>query len=106
MGLLQRAVAERIGVCEDSVHHWEMGDAPPAIRWLPAVIEFLGYDPRPEPHSTGGRLRHWREGRGMSRTFLAKTLGVDPVTLWRWEDGRRVPKDPAGLWCRLRQMAD
>lgn len=91
LGLLQMDVAARIGVREDSIHHCEVGDTAPALRWLPGIITFLGYDPRPAPVGVGARLRHCREGRGLSQLGLARTLGVDAGTLRRWEVGQRQP---------------
>lgn len=99
LGLLQAEVARRIGVCEDSIHHWEVGDTIPAVRWLPAILAFLSHDPRPIPGSLAGHLRHWREGRRMSRVALARELCVDSTTLWTLESGRRAPAS----WCRLRE---
>jgi transcriptional regulator with XRE-family HTH domain len=87
LGLLQAEVAKRIGVCEDSIHHWEVGDTTPAFRWFPAIIAFLGDDPRPVPHHLGPRLRHWREGKGLSQLELARRLGVDAGTVGQWEIG-------------------
>lgn len=34
-------------------------------------------------------IRELREARGMSRQELANALGVDRVTVYRWETGRR-----------------
>ena len=36
-------------------------------------------------------IRKLREARGITQKFLAKVLGVDVNTLWRWENGSRVP---------------
>jgi DNA-binding transcriptional regulator YiaG len=88
---MQAEVAKRIGVCEDSIHHWEVGDTAPALQWIPGIIRFLDYDPRPVPSHIGARLRHWREGQGVSQFTLARTLGVDPGTLARWEKRERYP---------------
>lgn len=61
---------------------------------LRGVIEFLGYDPRPEPSAIGERITFWRTARGLSQEEMARRLGVDPSTLAKWESGRRVPRGP------------
>ncbi len=92
MGLLQREVAERIGVHEQTLRHWEAGQTDPVIQWLPGIFLFLGYDPRQVPEGIGPRLQHLREGLGISQEAMARELGVDPGTLGRWESGQRKPK--------------
>jgi transcriptional regulator with XRE-family HTH domain len=44
LGLLQREVGQRIGVCCSTVWNWEKGGREPEINHLPAVIAFLGYE--------------------------------------------------------------
>ncbi len=91
LGLHQRDVALRLGVHAASVRNWEMGRTEPTLDLLRGVIEFLGYDPRPEPSAIGERIKFWRTARGLSQEEMAVRLGVDPSTLARWESGRRVP---------------
>ncbi|MBI2369480.1 MAG: helix-turn-helix transcriptional regulator, partial [Deltaproteobacteria bacterium] len=45
--LLQRQVAPRLGAAEATITSWETNQATPSVRFLPAIIRFLGYDPRP-----------------------------------------------------------
>jgi DNA-binding transcriptional regulator YiaG len=46
----------------------------------------------------GDELKRIREGMGLTQAELAKKLGVDPATVWRWENGgvkrsgSRIPK--------------
>lgn len=90
LGLRQGDVAKTLGADAASVANWELGHTQPALRFLPAIIQFLGHDPRPEPLTLGGRLRHAREALGWSREILAKEVGVDPSTIAAWElEGRR-----------------
>jgi hypothetical protein len=58
---------------------------------LPAIVDFLEYDPRPEPESVGQALKRHRKGQGMSQKAFAIQLRVDQGTLARWERGERVP---------------
>jgi len=43
--LLQSQVAECLGANRISVQNWERGVYEPAPRFLPGIIQFLGYDP-------------------------------------------------------------
>ena len=49
--LLQKQVADRIGVHELTITNWERNATVPAIRHIPAIIRFLGYDPLPSSNS-------------------------------------------------------
>lgn len=91
LGLLQREVAEQIGVDTTTITNWELGHSSADFRSLPAIVVFLGYDPRPEPRTLGQGLKRHRKGLGMSQKELAGFLGVDPSTLAQWEREDRPP---------------
>jgi transcriptional regulator with XRE-family HTH domain len=78
-------VAEAIGCHLSSLLNWEKGRAVPELRFLPAILRFLGYDPRPAADTFGGRIRAAREGAGLSERELARRLGLDPGTVAAWE---------------------
>jgi transcriptional regulator with XRE-family HTH domain len=40
------------------------------------------------------KLADWRTAAGLSQQALAEELGVDFRTIWRWENGKRRPRDP------------
>lgn len=90
LGLLQRDVAERIGVSETTVWDWE-NNRSPKIRLMPRVIEFLGYVPAVNASGYGlsERIRTARMKLGLSRRRLADQLGVDEGTVQSWEHGRK-----------------
>jgi transcriptional regulator with XRE-family HTH domain len=90
--LLQREVAERIGVSTATIANWELGHAAPALGWLPHIIRFLGHDPRLVSQAIGSRLKDYRQGRGISQEAMARRLSIDPGTLARWERGSREPR--------------
>jgi transcriptional regulator with XRE-family HTH domain len=98
LGLLQREVAEQLGVSESTLRHWEKYTTTPAIRFVPRILEFLGYDPYPEPIDLSQRLFWARRRRGRSIREVARELGIDPGTLQRWERGLRIPR---GKWLEL-----
>lgn len=91
-GLWQKQVAKAIGCSKASLTNREKGRAEPALRFLPAILAFLGYDPRPEPVSLGGSIGAAREAAGLSEAALARRLGLDLGTLSAWErdDVRRL----------------
>ncbi len=89
--LLQSDVAEQIGVDNTTICNWESNASTPAIRYLPAIIQFLGYDPQPSSDSFPDRLATTRRTLGLSQRKMAEKLGVDPSTLQGWESGRHQP---------------
>ena len=91
LGLLQRDIALKIGTTAGNVWNWEVGRSEPILRFLPAILGFLGYDPRPTPTTVSERLVAYRLARGWARPRLAAELRIDPSTLARWETGKREP---------------
>jgi len=58
---------------------------------MPAIIQFLGYNPLPAADSLPERLATARKALGLSQRKMAGKLGVDPATLMGWEAGRHQP---------------
>jgi transcriptional regulator with XRE-family HTH domain len=96
LGLLQRETAGRMGVSAETVANWEKGKTRPATTQFRPVVEFLGYDPMPEPKTLADRLEAKRRATGMTFSEVARHLGWDPGTLTRYLNGTwRMP--PARL---------
>lgn len=92
LGLLQKDVAERIGVCEDSVTLWENNRNEPSVGYLPKIINFLGYEPFEIDTSTlGGQIKLYRYQNGLSQADLAKILEINESTVFQYENGRHIP---------------
>ena len=91
LSLLQREVANQIGVDETTITHWERNATTPPIRYIPAIIQFLGYDPLPPANSFSERLATARQTLGLSQRKMAEKLSVDPATVKGWEAGRHQP---------------
>ena len=91
LGLLQKEAAVQLGVCPETVIHWEKGQTEPEIGLWPAIIRFLGYDPVPPPTTFATRLLAARRRLGLPRKVVALSLGVDDGTLGRWEQGQGNP---------------
>ena len=45
LGLLQREVAEELGVTESTIWNWEANCSSPQLGFIPKTIAFLGYNP-------------------------------------------------------------
>ena len=90
LGLDQKRAAARLGVTIATVSNWEGGRSYPAIDCIPAVLEFLGYDPFPEPVTVPERLLAKRRARGWSIRQAARQIGVDPTTWGDWEQGKVI----------------
>lgn len=90
LGLLQKEVAAKLGASNASVNGWEVNAREPELRFLPAIIAFLGYDPGVgTPHgTTGAHLRAARRLRGLSQFELARLLGVNESTIAKLEADR------------------
>jgi transcriptional regulator with XRE-family HTH domain len=86
-------VAHRIGVHESTLYNWERQRTVPEIRFMPKIIEFLGYSPTPSETAKTfqERLKALRTKLGLSQRKLAMKLGIDPGTLGSWERGRHRP---------------
>lgn len=65
----------------------------PAVR-MPAVIQFLGYNPEPEPEPVGARLRWKRRSLGWTIYEAARRNSVDPSTWETWEKRIEWPVYP------------
>jgi DNA-binding transcriptional regulator YiaG len=72
---------------------WESNATTPEVRYMPAIIQFLGYNPSLAASSLPERLATARRVLGLSQRKMARKLGVDPATLMGWEAGRHQPTD-------------
>ncbi|MFQ5965235.1 MAG: helix-turn-helix domain-containing protein [Candidatus Scalinduaceae bacterium] len=92
--LLQKDVAQKLGVGETSVYNWENNLTKPALRYIPKIIEFLGYVPFNTSNlSVGERIVVYRKLHGLSQKKLAHKLDIDPCTLSKWERDKRKPSE-------------
>jgi DNA-binding XRE family transcriptional regulator len=93
LGLLQKRVAEDIGVNTLTICNWESNKSTPFIRYIPKIIRFLGYNPLPTGRTLAEKLNAARKVLGVSQKALAKSLGVDESTLRSWEAERHHPTE-------------
>ena len=99
-GLLQKLVAEQLGVNATTITNWELGRTPPDLPFIPKILQFLGYTPWDgKPRNLGQRLKALRWTLGMTQEDMARRLGMDPTTLARWERGGKGPTARKFRWC-------
>ena len=89
--LLQKDVGQRIGGSVSDVWNWENNRAIPAVKFIPVIIAFLGYNPLPKPVALQEQLVWFRKGKGWTQKVFAEVLGVNQSTLAGWERGERTP---------------
>ena len=91
--LLQKDVAEILGVDTMTVNNWERNRCGPKLYLFPKIVQFLGYNPFPAEPKTkiGEEIQAYRLMHGLSQKKLAKLLRIDPTTLARWEKGTSKP---------------
>jgi transcriptional regulator with XRE-family HTH domain len=104
-GIRQKEVARMLGCRPATLGTWEEGRVAPDVRFWPAILRFLGYDPRPEPAAFGGQIRAAREAEGLSERALARRLGLDPGTVAAWERGEMSPAYSRTWWGFERYLA-
>lgn len=94
LGLLQKDVAERIGVSRDTFRNWEAGRTEPAVQHVPRIVGFLGPFTLPEAERAldfPARLTLARRRLGLTQKQFAARLGVDESTVQKWETGQHRP---------------
>lgn len=94
LNLLQKDVANTVGVSEDSITNWENNRVIPQIQFYPKIIDFLGYLPfKADKNTLPGRLKIYRHLCGLSQKQLGKILKVNESTVCGWERGAHKPND-------------
>ena len=88
LGLFQRQVADQIGVDTTTIWNWECHKSSPRVHDIPAIIQFLGYQPLPNPSSLAEKLLVARKALGLTQRVMAKRFGIDPTTLSKLERGK------------------
>jgi transcriptional regulator with XRE-family HTH domain len=93
LGLHQKDVAKQIICTVDTITNWELNRVQPELKFVPRIIEFLGYDPTggQETESLGARIRLQRRRLGLTLNELAELLETDPSSLQAWETERHNP---------------
>jgi transcriptional regulator with XRE-family HTH domain len=88
--LSQTEAARVLEVNPSTILNWEKGHTEPSVEAIPTLLQFLGYDPLPEPKTLPERLLAKRRAMGWSIREAAQRLGVDPGTWTDWEGGKTI----------------
>lgn len=64
-----------------TVVNWERGKTAIEVRFYPAIIALLGFNPLAERQTPGERIRRARLSRGLSKKRLAALAGIDEATV-------------------------
>lgn len=90
--LLQKDLAERLGVTEATITNWELNRHEPKIGYYSKIIEFMGYFPFEIDSSTlGGGIKRCRYMKGVTQEELATELGVNESTVFHYEKNDTKP---------------
>lgn len=91
--MIQKDVALRLQVNDWTICNWENNKTTSAVRYLPRIMEFLGYDPFRAPNYLGEEIAAVRRRLGISRKWLAKKLSMDEGTLAKLEKADAQPTE-------------
>lgn len=91
LGLSQARAALAIGVSRDALARWEVRPVQPNVWLMPAIIDFLGYDPQPPAQTFRELILRTRRSLGFNQLEIASALSVPASTLHAWECGVYEP---------------
>ena len=105
----QKDVAVSLGLKTNPIERWERGVAEPNVGRLPPVIRFLGYVPFECNQTPASQFLFLRRCCGMTQTRLAKRLGCNLSSVWRWENGmadgaQKFESAMVRIWEELRRV--
>jgi DNA-binding XRE family transcriptional regulator len=89
--LFQRDVAGIIGVTECTINNWENGEINPETKYIPKIIDFLGYTPFECPGDILGRLSYFKRIKGLTFRRLGELMGRDHEQLANWLSFQKKP---------------
>ncbi|MGH8455375.1 MAG: helix-turn-helix domain-containing protein [Stenotrophobium sp.] len=88
-GLRRRDVTQLLGIAMGTVAGWESGREP-EIESMPAILDFLGYDPYQASDQLPDRLRPLRRRAGLTIANAAARARVSRLTWASWEAGHAI----------------
>jgi DNA-binding transcriptional regulator YiaG len=86
-----------LSVHVESLKNWERGVGVPSLRQIPQIIEFLWFEPEPEPETLPERLAYTSRRLGLTQDDLARIIDAEPGTILCWERGTGIPAAIKGL---------
>jgi hypothetical protein len=101
-GLCRHDLSQQLGATEPTLLNWELGHTKEIPeRYVPRVLEYLGYDPERPPLQFGARLKWKRRRLGWTIKEAAERNTVDPSSWATWECMDGPPRYP-----RYRQLLE
>jgi DNA-binding transcriptional regulator YiaG len=100
LGLTQEQLAQKLGIDESTVAGWERGENLPVGSYRKLVEDFVAGNGFPadfagpasaEKTFSARKIIALRKKLGLTKAALARQIGVNVNTLWRWERGDRKP---------------
>jgi len=77
-----------------SIHGWAYNQYSSEIRYMPKIIEFLGYLPwNTSPKTLGEKIIAYCKLHGITKQWLARQLNIHPCTISRWMAGKKPKKE-------------
>ncbi len=90
--LTQKEAAKTLRVTEDCYNLWECSKVFPQVQHMPKIFAFLEYLPISIDKSTiNGRIKYYRNIKGLSLKKMGKLLNVNATTVGAWENGNSIP---------------
>ncbi len=99
------AAKESVGsdrATEETIHNLETNRTVPAIRFIPRIINFLGYAPYDPRWTFGQWLKAIRSALGLSQEQLVRRVGLDEGNVSKWE--REVSKPTRRKWAVVKSF--
>jgi DNA-binding transcriptional regulator YiaG len=101
LGLTQEQLAQNLGIDESTIAGWERGENAPVGAYRKLLENFITGDgllptcpgtTAPTKSALSARkITALREKLGLTKAALARQIGANVNTLWRWERGDRKP---------------
>jgi transcriptional regulator with XRE-family HTH domain len=89
-GLLRKDVAKILNSNITSIQNWENNWRKPDLKSLPKIIKFISFCPYDATWNISKKVIIWRTYNGLSQKQMAQLANVDPTTLSRLEQGKRI----------------
>jgi DNA-binding transcriptional regulator YiaG len=100
LGLTQEKLAKILAIDESTIAGWERGENTPVGPYRKLIQDFVAGDgllpqrpgtPLAKNKFSSRKIIALRKKLGLSKAALARQIGVNVNTLWRWERGERKP---------------
>ena len=91
LNIHQKLQSTQLGCGHLSLVNWELNHHQPTLKFMPKIVEFLGYDPLPKPKGFMEELDRYRVLKGWSINRLALKIGIPYDSLKYWFKDNHPP---------------